>query len=137
MMLLYCVHKSTLLIPSLSHMNPIHTLSRYFVKIHFKINPFKVQWFHYVPPALTFKNSTFYPYSVPGDRIPVGARFSALVQTGPGAYPAPYTMGTGSFPGVKRSGSGVDHPPHSSAEVKEGVELYLYSPSGPSWPVLG
>jgi hypothetical protein len=29
-----------------------------------------------------------------GDRIPVGARFSALVQTGPGAHPASYTMGT-------------------------------------------
>jgi len=25
----------------------------------------------------------------------------------------------------------------SSAEVKERVELYLYSPSWPSWPVLG
>ena len=24
-----------------------------------------------------------------------------------------------------------------SAEVKERVELYLYSPSGPSWPVIG
>ena len=32
---------------------------------------------------------------------------------------------------------GVDHPPPSSAEVKERVELYFYSPSGPSWPVLG
>ena len=32
---------------------------------------------------------------------------------------------------------GADHPPSSSAEVKERVELYLYSPSGPSWPVLG
>jgi hypothetical protein len=42
-----------------------------------------------------------------------------------------------SFPGVKRPGRGVDHPPSSSAEVKERVELYLYSPSGPSWPVLG
>ena len=41
------------------------------------------------------------------------------------------------FPGVKRLGSGVDHPPPSSAEVKERVELYLFSPSGPSWPVLG
>ena len=29
------------------------------------------------------------------------------------------------------------HPPPSSAEVKERVELYFYSPSGPSWPVLG
>jgi hypothetical protein len=46
-------------------------------------------------------------------------------------------MGTGSFLGVKRPGRGVDHPPPSSAEVKERVELYIYSPSGPSWPVLG
>jgi len=67
----------------------------------------------------------------------VGARFSAPVQTGPGAYPASYTMGTGSFPGVKWPGHGVDHPPPSSAEVKERVELYLCSLSGPSWPVLG
>jgi hypothetical protein len=42
-----------------------------------------------------------------------------------------------SFPGIKRPGRGVDHPPSSSAEVKERVELYLYSPSGPSWSGLG
>jgi hypothetical protein len=42
-----------------------------------------------------------------------------------------------SFPGLKRPERGVDHPSPSSAEVKERVELYLYSPSGPSWPVLG
>jgi hypothetical protein len=42
-----------------------------------------------------------------------------------------------SFPGVKRPGRCVDHPPPSSAEVKVRVELYLYSPSGPSWPLLG
>jgi hypothetical protein len=36
-----------------------------------------------------------------GDRIPVGARFSAPVQTGPGAHPASCKMGTGSFPRVK------------------------------------
>ena len=35
-----------------------------------------------------------------------GARFPAPVQTGPGAYPASCTMGTGSFPEVK-SGQGV------------------------------
>jgi hypothetical protein len=46
-------------------------------------------------------------------------------------------MGTGSFPGVKRPGRGFDHPPSSIAEVKEGVELYLYSPNGPSLPVRG
>jgi hypothetical protein len=47
-------------------------------------------------------------------RIPVGTRFFAYVQTGPGAYPASYTMGTGSFPGVKRLGRGADHPPPTS-----------------------
>jgi len=36
----------------------------------------------------------------------VGARFSAPVRTGPGTHPASYTMGTGSFPGVKREGRG-------------------------------
>jgi hypothetical protein len=28
------------------------------------------------------------------------------------------------FPGGKRPGRGVDHPPPSSAEVKKGVQLY-------------
>jgi hypothetical protein len=46
-------------------------------------------------------------------------------------------MGTGSFPEVKRPGPGFDHPHPSRAEDKERVELYLYSPSGPSWSVLG
>jgi hypothetical protein len=47
------------------------------------------------------------------DRIPVGrgARFSAPVQTGSGAYPSSCTMGTQSFPGVK-SGRGVTLTPH-------------------------
>jgi len=43
----------------------------------------------------------------------------------PWAHPASYTMGTGSFPGVNRPGRGVDHPPSSSADVKERVELRL------------
>ena len=67
----------------------------------------------------------------------MGARFSARVQTGPGAHPASCTVGTVSLPGVKRPGRGVDHLPPSSAEVKERIELYLYSPFGPSWPVVG
>ena len=66
-----------------------------------------------------------------------GARFSAPVQTGPRAHPAFYTMGTGSFLGVKRPRRGVYHPPPSSAEVQERVEQYLYSTSGPTWPVIG
>ena len=47
--------------------------------------------------------------------IPMGTIFSASVQTS----------------------QGIDHLPPSNAEVKEWVELYLISPSGPSWPVLG
>jgi hypothetical protein len=45
------------------------------------------------------------------DRIPLGARLSAPVQTGPEAHPASCTMGTGSFPGV-RCGRGVMLTPH-------------------------
>ena len=58
-----------------------------------------------------------------GDRIPVGARFSAPVQTGPGAHPASCTMGTGPFRGVKRPGRGADHPPYLSVEVLNWVGL--------------
>jgi hypothetical protein len=73
-----------------------------------------------------------------GDRIPVKARFSAPVQTDPGAHPASFTMGTGSFPGGKAAGAWRKAPTLSSAEVKGKAELYsyFYSPSGPSWPVL-
>ena len=80
-------------------------------------------------------------YVLDGPRIESrwGARFSASVQTGPGTHPASYTMYNGYrvFPGGKQAGYGIDHPPPSSAEVKERGELHLYSPSGPSWPVVG
>ena len=46
-------------------------------------------------------------------------------------------MGNGSLPGVKRPGRGADYPPPSKCRGHEGVGLYLYSPSGPSWPVIG
>ena len=79
--------------------------------------------------------ATCYGLDGPGIEYRLGLRFSAPVQTGPGAHPASYTMDTGSFPGVKWPWRGVDHPPTSSAEVKERIELYFSSPSGPSWPV--
>jgi hypothetical protein len=66
-----------------------------------------------------------------GHRIPVGARFSAPVQTGPGAHPASCTMCTGSFPGVK-SDRCVTLTHHSfQCRGHKRVELYLYSPYGP------
>jgi hypothetical protein len=74
-------------------------------------------------------------WTVRGSKPGGGARFSAPVQTSPGAHPASYTVGTGSLPGVKWPGRGVDHPHPSSAEVKEKVELY--STSGLSWSVTG
>ena len=48
-----------------------------------------------------------------------------------------YKMCQVSFPGEKNPRCGFDHPPPSSAEVKERIQLYLYSLSGLSWPVLG
>ena len=60
-----------------------------------------------------------------GDRILVGARFPAPVQTGPGTHPASCTMSTGSFPGVKSGGAGrdADTSPPSSAVGHKRVEL--------------
>ena len=67
----------------------------------------------------------------------MGAIFSAEVQTGPGVHPSLGTVGTGSLPGVIRPGLEADHPPLSSANVKETVELCLHSPSAPSLQAKG
>jgi len=40
-------------------------------------------------------------------------------------------MGTESFTGVKRLERGIDHPPPTNSEVKDGVELYIHFPPGP------
>jgi hypothetical protein len=64
-----------------------------------------------------------------GDRIPMRARFSAPVQTCPGAHPAYCTISNGSFPGVE-FGRGVTLTPHPILvpRSKDGVALYLCSP---------
>ena len=78
-----------------------------------------------------------------GDRIPVKARFSAPVQTVPGAHPAYFTMGTGSFPGEKSS-QGVTLTSHPLlvpwSRKSRGVPLLPYGPYGlyrASVPVQG
>ena len=55
--------------------------------------------------------ATGYGLDGPGIESRWEARFSAPVQTGPGAHPVSCTMGTGSFLGVK-SGRGVTLTPH-------------------------
>jgi hypothetical protein len=63
--------------------------------------------------------ATRYGLDSPGIEFWWEARYSAPVQTGPGAHPASYTMGTGSFPGVKRPWRGVDHPPYLPPRLKK------------------
>ena len=46
-------------------------------------------------------------------------RFSATVQTGPGAHPASCTMVTGQFPWRKQQRGDVDHPPHLAPRLKK------------------
>jgi hypothetical protein len=57
-----------------------------------------------------------------GDRIPVGARFSALVQTGPWGPPSLLCNGYRVFPGSKerRAGRDADPSPPSSGVVMKG-----------------
>jgi len=56
-----------------------------------------------------------------GDRIPAGGErdFPLPYRPALGAYPAFYTMGTGSFPLVKWPGRGADHPSHLAPRLKE------------------
>ena len=49
--------------------------------------------------------ATGYGLDGPGIESRWGAKFSALVQTGPEAHPPSYTIGTGSFPGGKAAGA--------------------------------
>ena len=55
----------------------------------------------------------------------------------PWGLPSLLYNGHRGFPGSKAAGAWRWTPTPSSTEVKERVELYLYSPYGPSWPVLG
>ena len=51
-----------------------------------------------------------------GDRIPVGARFSTIIQICPGAH---LYNGHRVFPGVKWPERGFDHPPHLAPRLKK------------------
>ena len=52
--------------------------------------------------------------------------FPHLSRTGPGAHPASCTMGTASFPGVKRPGRDVVHPPHLVPRSRKSRAIPLF-----------
>jgi hypothetical protein len=75
---------------------------------------------------------------MPGVQSPAEAKdFSSrlYVQTTSEAHPAFYPIGTrDSFPrGKVQPGRDADHLPPSTAEVKNGQELYHLSPLAPTW----
>jgi len=63
--------------------------------------------------------ATHYGLDGPGIESPLGAGFSAPVQTDPRAHLAFCTMGTGSFPRVKWPGLGVNNPSHLAPRLKK------------------
>jgi hypothetical protein len=75
--------------------------------------------------------ATGYGLDGPGIESRWGARFSAPVQTGPGAHPASCTMGTGSVSGVK-NGRGVTLTSHPLL-----VPLVMKEQSYTSTPPMG
>jgi hypothetical protein len=66
----------------------------------------------------------------------VGGEFFRTSPDQPWDPPILLNNGQDSFPEVKRPEFDFDHTPPSSTEVEERLELYLYSPSEPSWLVL-
>ena len=65
------------------------------------------------------------------DGLGIESQWGKICNTRPDrswAHPASYAMSTVCFQGVKWPERGVDQPPTPSAEVKERVELYIYSP---------
>jgi hypothetical protein len=64
------------------------------------------------------KTAIRYGLEGPGIEFRWEARFSAPVQTCPGAHPVSCTMGTGSFPGVKRPGVALTTHPHLAPRLK-------------------
>ena len=61
-----------------------------------------------------------------GDRIPVGARFSAVVQTEPGAHLASYTMGTGSFHGVIAQYTSREEVTNNGCHIKKCLHFMMF-----------
>jgi hypothetical protein len=72
--------------------------------------------------------ATHYKLDGSGDQIPAEVRPTAPVQTSPRAHPPSYTMGTWSFQGVNQLVHGINHPPPSSAIVRESRAIHYSRP---------
>ena len=83
------------------------------------------------------RNSNWLQAGRSGDQIPVGSEIFCTRPDRPRSLTSLLYKGYGVTPGGEAARAWSWLPAPSSAEVKERVELYLYSPSGPSCPVLG
>ena len=94
-------------------------------------------WIWIVGRFISAGIATRYRMDCPGIESHLWARFSASVQTDPGALLATCTIRTASLLEVKRLGSGVDHPYTFSVEVKNSRVLYVHPSSGQTCTVVG
>ena len=81
--------------------------------------------------------TTCFEMEGPGIESRWGRVFPHLSRPAPGPRNLLYNGNRVSFPGVKPSGRGVDHPQISRPEVKERAEPYLFFPCERSCRVLG
>jgi hypothetical protein len=78
-----------------------------------------------IGPSSSVGIATGYELDGPGIESRLWRDFFAHVQTGPGAHSASCTMGTGSFPGVKRPGRDADHTPLLAPRSRKGRAISL------------
>ena len=88
-------------------------------------------------PGSSVAIATRYGLDGPGIESRWGGEIFRTRPDRPWSSPSLLYNGYRVFPGGKAAGAWRWPPTRSNAEVKERVELYLYSHSGPSWPVLG
>jgi len=81
--------------------------------------------------------ATRYRRGCPGIESQWGREFPHPSKPALGPNQPPIQWVPGLFPEGKAAGAWRRPPTPSSAEVKERVELYLYLPSGLTWPVIG
>jgi hypothetical protein len=80
--------------------------------------------------------ATRYGLDSPVERMPVGQDFQLKSRPALRPIQPPMQWVPGLFPGGKAAEAWLWPLTPSKVEAEERLELYIYSPSGPSWPVL-